>query len=114
MNDITNYEYWKEVAELAESILEEAGIKTAEQAEDNRDEIETRLTETIGGHQWVIYYAYNADIIKFSDNESYCEDHFGTKSFEGKSYADIGTIVAEWALYGDVSDKLSELIGELE
>lgn len=104
MGEITQSQYWTEVQELAENCVEEA-------AEYDRD-LGDVLHETIDGHQWVIYYAYNADVIKHTDNESYAEENFGTEAYAGKSYSDIGTIVAFWALYADVSEKAYDLAQE--
>ena len=116
---MNSQEYWTEVQELAGSIAEEA----MDQSENDRDQAEeiindTLLHETIDGHQWVIYYSYNLDVLKHSDNEDYYDSNFGDESLKASlDQGGINTLhchMAFWALYADVQDKLSDALDAIE
>lgn len=109
--DMSRREYWEEVASLAKSITEECleGFDAEIQAEireDNdhggfREALNERTWETIDGHQWVIYTAYNFDIMRFSDNTGYSAENFGVESIVKDG--DLNTAaIAFGALYADV------------
>ncbi len=106
-DEITQQLYWKEVRELAEGIVEEALADNDGDREAAEEEVnDTRLHETIDGHQWVIYYAYNLDVLKYSDNAEYMSDNFGGESLEASIKEGgidmLHTRMAFWALYADV------------
>ena len=115
-NDMSRHEYWKEVATLAKDITEECleDFDDETQAEIRADESEglgsndafrealnERTHETIDGHQWVIYTAYNFDIIRFSDNDGYSAENFGADSIIKDGQLNTAAI-AFGALYADV------------
>lgn len=115
-NDMSRHEYWKEVATLAKDITEECleDFDDETQAEIRADESEglgsndafrealnERTHETIDGHQWVIYTAYNFDIIRFSDNDDYSAENFGADSIIKDGQLNTAAI-AFGALYADV------------
>ena len=121
MSNITYNEYWTEVTETAENIISEV-------LSDNfTDEIvevyqvrevinDTALQETIDGHQWVIYYSYNLEVIKHSDNEDYMLDNFGADSLQSSLKQGLATLhchIAFWALYADVSDRINDLVDQM-
>ena len=119
MTNITYQEYWAEVESVAADILAEA-------LEDNDNDIDAatgdiydcRLHFTIDYHQWIIYSAYNLDVIQHSDNEDYYAENFGSEALaHSLSEGGLNMLhchIAFWALYADVSDKLYELIQEYE
>lgn len=119
MSDITYTKYWAEIQSIADDIAAEA----MEQADGDRDQAEdiindTLLHETIDGHQWVIYYAYNNDVRKHSDNEDYLTDNFGNE-YAGQIVTEqgidsLGTAIAFWCMYADVQDKLSGALDDIE
>ena len=76
-NCIKEYKvYWKE-----EDIAAEEGSDYENDKEEAEEYInDTLLHETIDGHQWVIYYAYNLDIIKYSGNAEYAVDNLGAEA----------------------------------
>lgn len=124
MSNITNSQYWVEVQALAESIVSEAANQVDCTTQDtfDRDQIEelindSLLHETIDGHKWVIYYAYNLDVLQHTDNAEYAVDNFGTE-YVGeqlkKSLSDLHVCLAFWALYADVQDHISGAIDEYE
>ena len=119
MSELTCYEYWTEIDELAGSLASEA----MDDCENDRDAAEEQifdyqLHETVDSHQWVIYYSYNLDVIKHSDNEDYYADNFGAEALAHR--LDEGGLdllhchIAFWCLYGDVSEKISAALDTYE
>jgi len=105
-----NYkEYWKEIAELAESCIQEAIEDGAKSEDDIWDRVyDWILYETVGDHEWVIYYSHNLDVVGHSDNEEYMLDNFGPESIV-EALADGGLsslhcAIAFWCMYADVAD----------
>ena len=119
MSNITSSQYWNEIQSLAVSIAEEAMA----QCDNNRDEAEelindSLLHETIDGHQWVIYYAYNLDVYQHSDNPDYYIDNFGGDAaayvLKEKGLDGLHNVLAFWSLYADVQDKIDEVLDGVE
>ena len=103
-DDMTRQDYWQEVRSLAGSIREDA-IERHEAGVDWDDAISEALHETIDGHQWVIYTAYNFDVLRFSDNSGYSVENFGVETVV--SNGDINwAVLAYGALYADVSERM--------
>ena len=116
---ITCKEYWDEVEGIADAIACEAMGDNDNDREAAEDDInDCRLHETIDGHQWVIYYSYNLDVIKHSDNEDYYNDNFGAESLAASlEEGGLDTLhchIAFWALYADVQDKLIDALDVYE
>ena len=88
---ITYQEYIEEVTQLAADIIEQA-------SEYNQDlgmyvlPLYDLAHETVDGHQWVIYYAYNDDVIRHSGNSDAWEDCYCPE--------DIGQLVTERGIDG--------------
>ena len=133
MEAITSYEYWKEIRgitqtivdEVAAEVLEDHGIESSqldplyrENVEAWRDEIreiifDSRLHETIDGHQWVIYTYYNLQVLQHTDNAEYMVDTFGGDEVVAATENGIDSLhcaLAFWAMYADVSDHLDAVI----
>ena len=120
MSELTYPEYWAEVKSLAENMISETFEWLDDKAELTRDECfdatmdeinDHVLHETIDGHQWVIYYAYNLDVIKHSANEDYYADNFGGEALASSLESGLDTLhchIAFWCLYADVADELAE------
>ncbi len=116
--NITYNEYHSELRDIAECIFEEAKKDNYCKGEDfdleqiQEDINDSRLHETIDGHQWIIYTAYHLDIIQHSDNSDYMQDNFGDECL-GHALSDgissLHQAIAFWALYADVQDKLNDL-----
>jgi len=119
-----NYQdYYSEVNAIAEALVSEAMAEHDNDAEQAMESIvDSRLHETIDGHQWVIYYNYNLSIIKHSDNVDYMIDNMGLESageaLQSGGLNGLHQAIAYWALYADVSellqDKMNEYIDSLE
>tara|TARA_R110000803_G_scaffold183400_1_gene245743 strand:- start:183 stop:554 length:372 start_codon:yes stop_codon:yes gene_type:complete len=114
---MNNQEYYLEINNIAESIVDDA----MEQKDNDRSEAEefindSLLHEVVDGHQWIIYYAYNLDVIGHSNNDEYMIDNFGGESLEA-SLKDGGlnglhTAIAFWAMYADVQELIDTKIDE--
>jgi len=120
MTDLnTEYEYHQEILAIAENLVTEAMTNGNGIREESEEAInDYMLHEYIDGHQWVIYYAYNLDVIKYSDNDGYMEDNFGTEE-AGAILADRGlsglhTAIAFWCMYADVQEQLEIAFDGLE
>ena len=120
---ISNTEYWAQVNETAGSVIEtakeqvtitgcetlaEAGFKEAV-GEAINDGI---LHETIDGHQWIIYYSYNLDILQHSGNYEYMVNELGEDTagqvLKEKGLLGLHQALAFWALYADVQEAIQE------
>ena len=116
MSEMTSHEYWKEVSDLASGITQECfdefpEDQQAEIREDNdndafREALYERLHETIDGHQWVIYTAYNFDILRHSPNNDYSVVNFGAEGVANEAGMNWGYL-AYGALYADVQEHSS-------
>ena len=119
MSNITSSQYWNEVQDLAVSIAEDA-MSYCDNSREEAEELinESLLHETIDGHQWIIYYAYNLDIYQYSDNSDYYIDNFGGDDaayvLKEKGLDGLHQALAFWALYADVQDKISEALDGVE
>jgi len=119
-----NYQdYYSEVEAIAEALVAEAMAEHDNDAEQAMEAIvDSRLQETIDGHQWVIYYSYNLSIIEHSSNDDYMIDNMGLESagqaLQSGGLNGLHQAVAYWALYADVyellRDKMDEYVDSLD
>ena len=119
MTNITSYEYWNEVESLAKSIIADAMAENDNDKDAAMDDInDSRLHATIDGHQWVIYTAYNLDVYQHSENSDYFIDNFGNDEagaiLKDRGLDGLHAVIAFYALYADVQDKINELADEIE
>ena len=120
MSNITSSsQYWIEVQSLAVAIAEDA----MSQCDNSREEAEelindSLLFETIGAHQWIIYNAYNLELLQYSDNSDRYVDEFGTEDaaivLKESGLDGLHQALAFWALYADVQEKIEEALDEVE
>lgn len=110
---ITYNEYWKEVSATAECILKESLADNDNNLEQAQEEInDSRLHETIDGHQWIIYTTYNLSVILHSTNCDYYIDNFGKEAAGESLESGVDVLhlhIAFWAFYADVQEKLEGL-----
>ena len=107
--------YWTEINKIAKTLAEESLADNYNDVDAARDDIfDSRLHETIDGHQWVIYDAYNLDVIRNSDNSGYYEQNFGADdvaaTLKDGGIDKLHTVMAYFAMYGDVSDKIEDAL----
>lgn len=100
---MTEREYWEEVRDTAESIVEDCTEEGLDQ-----EGTEGRIWETCADHQWVIYCHYNYDVMKYSPNDGYYADNFGAESIIKDGALDTSS-VAFGAFYADVSNEVWSL-----
>ena len=120
MSNITSSsQYWIEVQSLAVAIAEDA----MSQCDNSREEAEelindSLLFETIGAQQWVIYNAYNLDVLQYSGNSDRYVDEFGVDDaaivLKERGLDGLHQALAFWALYADVQEKIEEALDEVE
>ena len=98
-----NYkEYTKEVEALADEAVRIT--KEYEQC------IHDTLHELIDGHQWVIYYSANDEVLRHTDNPDAWQERY-TQEDLGRVVADSGLegakqVMAYWSLERDVMDAI--------
>ena len=119
MSKISSSQYWNEVQSLAVSIAEDAMLQCDNSREDAEELIyDSLLFETIDGHKWVIYYAYNLDVYQYSNNSDYYIDNFGGDDaayvLKEKGLDGLHQVLAFWSLYADVQDKIIEALDGVE
>lgn len=125
MNNITSQQYWTEVSAIAANLVSESADYTDCNTADtfDRDTIldhinDSALHETIDGHQWVIYYAYNLDIYKHSDNSDSAIDDFGDEwageLLRSSGLSGLHQGLAFWAFYRDVQEALDSALDDYE
>jgi hypothetical protein len=92
---MTSEDYWDEIESLAREVTREA-------REYQRD-ISEVLHETLGDHQWVVYYRFNPLVLAYSDNSAYglSEGLISTKIRDHDEYQGQA---AYWAMYADVQN----------
>ncbi len=116
---MNNQEYWKEINAIAENMVSEVMDEQDNDKDAAEEEInDSRLHETIDGHQWVIYYSYNLDVIKHSNNDDYYNDNFGAESLAASlEQGGLGTLhchIAFWCMYADVQEALESAFEEYQ
>lgn len=119
MTDITATAYWNEIKSLAESIASEAMADNDKDRSAAEDDInDTRLHETIDGHQWVIYNSYNVDVMRQSGNPDYYIDNFGADDagnvLKERGIDGLHNVIAFWCMYADVQDRIPDALDEIE
>ncbi len=117
MSDITRSQYCDEIKSIASSMAEEALSDNDWDRDAAEEDInDSRLHETIDGHQWVIYTAYNLDVIRHSDNSDAYVDNFGTADAGGiikdKGIDGLHAVMAYCAMEQDVRDIMSDALDD--
>ena len=77
--NISRSDYWAGVKSIAEDVIAEC--------EEYGQDLYDYTHEVVDGHQWIIYNAYNDDVIKHSGNADAWEDCYTNE--------DIGRVVTE-------------------
>lgn len=119
MTNISSSDYWKEINASAVALAQEAMQQNEFDREAASEAIfDNLLHEYVDGHEWIIYNAYNLDVIQYSDNADYYVDNFGTESageeLKNNGLSGLHTAVAFWAMYGDIADKIAGALDDVE
>ena len=118
MDNITATDYSTEIKATAFNLVEGAILET--QTLDEALELinDSRLHETLDGHQWVIYNAYNLPVLEHSDNADYMEENLGDdcllEALKAGGIKGLHTALAFWAMYADVQDAIQERFDEID
>jgi hypothetical protein len=116
---ISSSQYWNQIQAAAESLALDAMQENDFDKEAASDAIfDNLLHEYVDGHQWIIYNAYNLDVIQHSDNADYYVDNFGCEAageeLKNNGLSGLHTAVAFWCMYADIADKISDALDEVE
>ena len=119
MSNITSSQYWTEVQSLANQIAQDAMSQCDNDRSDAEELInDSLLHETIGAHQWVIYNAYNLDLLQYSENTDYYIDNFGADDtaliLKESGLNGLHQDLAFYALFADVQEKITDALNEIE
>ncbi len=85
MENITYSDYWQEIDRLADDIIEESDANYG-------DDVFDTTHQMVDGHQWIIYYSYNDDVIRHAENGDAWEDCYSPE--------DIGRVVVDQGMDG--------------
>jgi len=115
---MNNTEYWKEVNDTAEYIIDYATASVEDETdEDAVEELinDSLLHETIDGHEWIIYTHNHLPILQYSDNAEYMADNIGgTEEALKQGIDNLHQALAFWAFYADVQESISTQLEQLE
>ena len=119
MTNITRTQYIEEIQSIADNMVSEEMENCHNDRDAAEDAINDRtLHETIDGHQWVIYNAYNSDVMRHSDNPDYYIDNFGNDDaghvLKERGLDGLHNVIAFWCMYADVQDRLSDAFDAYE
>lgn len=114
---MTQADYNTEIEGLASNIAEEL-IEEHGSREEAEDYVYDRIHEIIDGHQWVIYYAYNDEVLRFSGNDdAYLDvyDNEGIGQIVTEHGLDhVGMVRAYFAMSQDVSEGMERAFNDIE
>ena len=102
-NDVTATEYREEIKNLAETIIQE------EKEYGNDRPLTEAVWETVDSHQWIIYTAYNFDVLRHAEHEP---DEWKHLVADGNSWRSVVQALAYTAMEQDVYFKVEELRNE--
>ena len=114
---IKNYDYWKEIREIASDLIKDIRDENpAFNDDDLLDECHDRLYEIIDSHQWVIYYGNNLSVLEHSDNREFMVEHFGVDDvaqvLKEKGINGLHSALAYWAMFADTLDQFGVLMNQ--
>jgi len=100
--DITHREYWDEVESLA--------TECVRLSQENDSDLSDEIHEMVDGHQWVIYTAYNYDVLKRTEADSEIEEHLEGETIDG--WHAMLAKAAYFGLAGDVGTRAATMLEE--
>ena len=114
---MNNTEYWKEVNDTAENIIESAKTDYDMDGYDSLEDLinDVVLHETIDGHEWIIYTYHHLPILQHSPNADYMPENIGgTEEALKQGIDNLHRALAFWAFYADVQESISTQLEQLE
>jgi len=109
---ITQYAFDKECEDIAREIASEIELDEGETLADYRDEMADRASETIDGHQWVIYHYKSLKIcadLHTDEGEEFLEE-FGMP--ETPTIYNLASTIVYGQMRYQVEQAIDELIKE--
>ncbi len=101
---MTNTDYWEEIKSIA------CEVEQAYQEDDTIDIYDT-VWEHVNGHQWVIYYSYNLEVLQHSDNPENMIEEFGGASagdiLKSQGLSSLHSELSFWAMKQDILDNIN-------
>lgn len=94
---MNEFEYNKEIRELAQAIISEV--------EEYGGEVYDTACEFVDGHEFIIYCHNNIDVLKHTQNEDAYFDAMGN-SVKAESTAQVLTKLAYFAMLQDVMEQI--------
>ena len=114
--NITQKIYNEEIAALADDIANDCLFECDNDFTEAREMLYDRCHEVVDGHQWIIYYHYNDDVLKFASNDAAWEDVLDNASIgqivTEKGMSSARTVQAFCAMLEDLNQKVSEIFDE--
>jgi hypothetical protein len=112
-------EYFNEIEYLAESIIEEALAQCDSDKGKARELINTSLLkESTHEHLWIFSRSANLDVINNSVNQNYAIEKLGAEAVSAALQSDglegLYQLVAAWAFYADVQERVNALLEYVE
>jgi len=109
-------QYFQEIAAIAAALVSDCMQECDNDKEQAKELInDNRLHETIDGHEWVIYYAYNLSVLTYSDNTEYgVENELVALDSKTFSLSTFHSSLAFWAMYADVQNALDGAFDDFE
>lgn len=118
MDTITQSSYNEEIQDITTCLVDDMMSEHDNDREAAEEYSHDRLHEVIDGHQWVIYYAYNDEVLKYSDNDEAYQDCYDNESLgalvDEKGIDGVKPMMAYFAMYQDVSELLEEAFNSFE
>ena len=117
MSELSRSQYYEEIRSIADNLAAEALADNEwDRSKAENDINDSRLHETIDGHQWVIYTAYNLDVIRHSDSSDAYVDNFGGddagKVLKDRGISGLHAVMAYCAMEQDVQNVLSDALDD--
>lgn len=116
---LTKREYYEEINSIAEALAKEA-MRMRGNAREEAEELinDSLLHETIDGHQWVLYNAYNLEVLGASNNENaltdVCGDEAAAAILVNEGIQGLHQALAFWAMLTDVQELIAEALDSYE
>lgn len=117
MSEVSRAQYYEEIRAIADNMAAEAlADNDWNRSKAEEDINDSRLHETIDGHEWVIYTAYNLDIIRHSGSAYACVDNFGgdhaAAVLKDRGIDALHALIAYCAMEQDVQNILSDSLDD--
>ena len=102
---MTRSDYQQEITELATDILNNSNC--------DYDYYYDAVHETVDGHEWIIYYAHNTEVIQHTYNDRAYEDVYSSEELgelvKDKGVLGLNTMIAYFAMAQALLEEINSL-----